>query len=92
MAGTKGQVRLAKLVAPSLPKGESPRAVVGVQSAIPIWGYALLVVGALLAGVGFVAAYAIVTMTRKRFVLVLTSTGVFVVRLTKRPCGPPSVS
>jgi hypothetical protein len=81
----KSQVRLAKLVAPALPKGERPRVVVWTQTPMPMWGYVILVVGFLLGGFGVLFAYAAVTLTRKKFVLVLTGTSVFVVRLRKRP-------
>jgi hypothetical protein len=81
----QSQVRLAKLIAHALPKGERPRTVVWAQTTIPMWGYALLVVGFLLGGFGVLFAYAALTLTRKKFVLVLTGTSVFVVRLRKRP-------
>jgi len=81
----KSQVRLAKLIAPALPKGERPRVVVWTQTTIPMWGYALLVVGFLLGGIGVLFAYSAVALTRKKFVLVLTGTNVLVVRLRKRP-------
>lgn len=81
----KSQVRLAKLITHALPKGERPRVVVWTQTPIPMWGYALLVVGFLLGGFGVLFAYAAIVLTRKKFVLVLTGTNVFVVRLRKRP-------
>ena len=81
----KSQVRLAKLIAPALPKGERPRAVLRAQTAIPMWGYALMMVGFLLGGIGVLFAYAAVVLTRKRFVLVLTTTSVLVIRLRRRP-------
>lgn len=84
-AKKKSQVRLAKLIAPALPKGERPRAVVAAQTAIPTWGYAVMIGGFLIGGVGAFVGYAIVMMTRKRVVLVLTGKGVSVVRLGKRP-------
>jgi hypothetical protein len=85
MASKKRQLRLAKLIAPTLPKGERPRAVVLAQDAVPTWGFVLMVVGFILGGLGAMVAYAIVLLTLKRFVLVLTGTSVYVIRLRKRP-------
>jgi hypothetical protein len=44
-----------------------------------------MVVGLLFGGIGVVMVYSGIILTRKKFVLVLTGTNVFVVRLSQRP-------